>query len=239
MSRPTSATITDFVLWKPSKPGEPSWPSPAGITAPGRPGWHIECSAMAWKHLGEQFDIHGGGIDLVFPHHENELAQTCCAFHATAWRTSGCTTAFCRSKARRCRSPRQLHHDPGTAGGLAGRGAAPEHAEDALSLADRLDAQGSRREREDARRLVRGRRRREGRSAVDRPCSRPCRTISIRAQTIASLHGLRKRGFRERAGSRRVCGVACGCSASCPRAPRNGRDASSRRAASMRSRSRA
>jgi cysteinyl-tRNA synthetase len=73
---------TDFVLWKPAKPGEPSWPSPAGIAAPGRPGWHIECSAMAWKHLGEQFDIHGGGIDLVFPHHENELAQSCCAFHA-------------------------------------------------------------------------------------------------------------------------------------------------------------
>jgi cysteinyl-tRNA synthetase len=73
---------TDFVLWKPSKPGEPSWPSPSGIQAPGRPGWHIECSAMAWKHLGEAFDIHGGGIDLKFPHHENELAQTCCAFHA-------------------------------------------------------------------------------------------------------------------------------------------------------------
>ena len=73
----------DFVLWKPSKPGEPSWPSPAGIKAEGRPGWHIECSAMAWKHLGETFDIHGGGIDLVFPHHENELAQTCCAFHAS------------------------------------------------------------------------------------------------------------------------------------------------------------
>ena len=72
----------DFVLWKPSKPGEPAWPSPAGIKAEGRPGWHIECSAMAWKHLGEQFDIHGGGIDLVFPHHENELAQSCCAFHA-------------------------------------------------------------------------------------------------------------------------------------------------------------
>ena len=72
----------DFVLWKPSKAGEPAWPSPGGIKAEGRPGWHIECSAMAWKHLGELFDIHGGGIDLVFPHHENELAQTCCAFHA-------------------------------------------------------------------------------------------------------------------------------------------------------------
>ena len=72
----------DFVLWKPSKPGEPAWPSPCGIATPGRPGWHIECSAMAWKHLGETFDIHGGGIDLVFPHHENEIAQTRCAFHS-------------------------------------------------------------------------------------------------------------------------------------------------------------
>src|SRR6266700_1836003 len=72
----------DFVLWKPSKPGEPSWPSPAGIATPGRPGWHIECSAMSWKHLGETFDIHGGGIDLVFPHHENEIAQSRCAFHS-------------------------------------------------------------------------------------------------------------------------------------------------------------
>jgi cysteinyl-tRNA synthetase len=72
----------DFVLWKPSKEGEPSWPSPAGIDAPGRPGWHIECSAMAEKHLGQMFDIHGGGIDLVFPHHENEIAQSRCA-HGT------------------------------------------------------------------------------------------------------------------------------------------------------------
>ena len=83
----------DFVLWKPSKPGEPAWPSPAGITAPGRPGWHIECSAMSWKHLGETFDIHGGGIDLVFPHHENEIAQSRCAFHtpvmANTWMHNG------------------------------------------------------------------------------------------------------------------------------------------------------
>jgi cysteinyl-tRNA synthetase len=83
----------DFVLWKPSKPGEPAWPSPAGIRAPGRPGWHIECSAMSWKHLGETFDIHGGGIDLVFPHHENEIAQSRCAFHtpmmANYWAHNG------------------------------------------------------------------------------------------------------------------------------------------------------
>jgi len=70
----------DFVLWKPSKLGEPGWPSPAGIATRGRPGWHIECSAMSWKHLGETFDIHGGGIDLEFPHHENEIAQSRCAF---------------------------------------------------------------------------------------------------------------------------------------------------------------
>ncbi|MGB7079714.1 MAG: cysteine--tRNA ligase [Xanthobacteraceae bacterium] len=74
----------DFVLWKPSKPGEPAWPSPAGIAVPGRPGWHIECSAMSWKYLGETFDIHGGGIDLVFPHHEDEIAQSRCAFHTPA-----------------------------------------------------------------------------------------------------------------------------------------------------------
>ncbi|HDR0698793.1 TPA: cysteine--tRNA ligase [Pasteurella multocida] len=66
----------DFVLWKMSKPGEPSWPSPWGE---GRPGWHIECSAMNHKELGEHFDIHGGGSDLTFPHHENEIAQSCCA----------------------------------------------------------------------------------------------------------------------------------------------------------------
>ncbi len=88
----------DFVLWKPSKPDEPGWPSPAGIGALGRPGWHIECSAMSMATLLEPFggglscddqsrnifDIHGGGIDLVFPHHENEIAQSCSAFHSSA-----------------------------------------------------------------------------------------------------------------------------------------------------------
>ena len=66
----------DFVLWKSAKPEEPSWTSPWGN---GRPGWHIECSAMNQKHLGDHFDIHGGGSDLIFPHHENEVAQSCCA----------------------------------------------------------------------------------------------------------------------------------------------------------------
>ena len=80
----------DFVLWKPSKESEPGWDSPWGR---GRPGWHIECSAMSWKHLGETFDIHGGGIDLVFPHHENEIAQSRCAFGhqvmANVWMHNG------------------------------------------------------------------------------------------------------------------------------------------------------
>jgi cysteinyl-tRNA synthetase len=66
----------DFILWKPSSPDQPGWDSPWGF---GRPGWHIECSAMAEKHLGLPFDIHGGGADLKFPHHENEIAQSCCA----------------------------------------------------------------------------------------------------------------------------------------------------------------
>ena len=77
---PYKRSPLDFVLWKPSKAGEPSWASPAGIATPGRPGWHIECSAMSWKHLGETFDIHAGGLDLIFPHHENEIAQSRCCF---------------------------------------------------------------------------------------------------------------------------------------------------------------
>ena len=88
----------DFVLWKPSKEGEPGWPSPAGIAVAGRPGWHLECSAMSMAELltpyggglscddplKNTFDIHGGGIDLVFPHHENEIAQSCCALGTPA-----------------------------------------------------------------------------------------------------------------------------------------------------------
>jgi cysteinyl-tRNA synthetase len=79
----------DFLLWKRSKPGEPSWPSPWGE---GRPGWHIECSAMSMALLGEHFDIHGGGMDLKFPHHENEIAQSCGATgqpFANCWMHNG------------------------------------------------------------------------------------------------------------------------------------------------------
>lgn len=104
---PYKRNAMDFVLWKPSPAGTPAWASPCGIATKGRPGWHIECSAMAWKHLVEvfvgrlkcdaadanTFDIHGGGIDLVFPHHENEVAQSCCAFDnermAKTWMHNG------------------------------------------------------------------------------------------------------------------------------------------------------
>ena len=75
--------VRDFALWKGSKPGEPFWPTPWG---PGRPGWHLECSAMAHTYLGEAFDIHGGGLDLIFPHHENEIAQSEAAGYAFAKR---------------------------------------------------------------------------------------------------------------------------------------------------------
>jgi cysteinyl-tRNA synthetase len=80
----------DFVLWKPSDEHTPGWDSPWGR---GRPGWHIECSAMAWRHLGPSFDIHGGGLDLIFPHHENEIAQSLCALpesqFARVWMHNG------------------------------------------------------------------------------------------------------------------------------------------------------
>jgi len=88
----------DFVLWKESSPSEPGWEGGfveggAAVSIYGRPGWHIECSAMSHRYLGETFDIHGGGIDLVFPHHENEIAQSCCAFGrdvmANVWMHNG------------------------------------------------------------------------------------------------------------------------------------------------------
>ncbi len=78
---PAKRDPRDFTLWKGAKPGEPSWDTPWGS---GRPGWHLECSAMSMKYLGDTFDIHGGGIDLVFPHHENEIAQSTCAGYTFA-----------------------------------------------------------------------------------------------------------------------------------------------------------
>lgn len=87
----------DFALWKSAKPGEPAWESPWG---PGRPGWHIECSTMSMKYLGETFDFHGGGSDLIFPHHENEIAQSegCTGIHPI----TGCITALLPLTKKKC-----------------------------------------------------------------------------------------------------------------------------------------
>ena len=91
----------DFVLWKHSKPDEPKWPSPWGE---GRPGWHIECSAMGCALLGEHFDIHGGGQDLQFPHHENEIAQSEGANGAQVRQLLDAQRLRARRRTKRCRS---------------------------------------------------------------------------------------------------------------------------------------
>ena len=90
----------DFALWKAAKPGEPAWDSPWGK---GRPGWHIECSAMSMDLLGESFDIHGGGQDLIFPHHENEIAQSESAHGKTVCQILA-AQRVCDGKRRKCPS---------------------------------------------------------------------------------------------------------------------------------------
>ena len=172
----------DFVLWKPSKPNEPSWPSPAGIAAPGRPGWHIECSAMSMATLLEPFggglqcddpsrntfDIHGGGIDLVFPHHENEIAQSCSAFHSSAmaniWMHNGFLQVEGEKMSKSLGNFVTIHELLRTTkfGGRkwSGEALAPRDVADALPSADRLDGESARGGGGDAGSLVRGGRRR-------------------------------------------------------------------------------
>jgi len=98
----------DFALWKSAKPGEPSWPTPWGD---GRPGWHIECSAMAHTYLGENFDIHGGGLDLIFPHHENEIAQSQAAGYgfANIWMHNAWVTASGEKMSKSLGNSLQVH----------------------------------------------------------------------------------------------------------------------------------
>ena len=199
---PYKRDAMDFVLWKPSGPHDPSWPSPGGIATPGRPGWHIECSAMAWKHLikafetrltcedadeRETFDIHGGGIDLVFPHHENEIAQSCCAFDtarmANVWMHNGFLQVESEKMSKSLGNFFTIH-DLLTR--LARRGAALQHAAHALPPADRLDGAGIGGKREDARSLVRscGRGEATGLSATE--SSMRWRTISTRRRCSQS-----------------------------------------------------
>ena len=138
----------DFVLWKPSKPGEPAWPSPCGIAAPGRPGWHIECSAMSEALLGPVFDIHGGGIDLVFPHHENEVAQSRCA-HGTPvmarfWMHNGFLQVEGEKMSKSLGNFITIHELLAGRIGRRWHGACPtRHALHALSPADQLDREGT------------------------------------------------------------------------------------------------
>jgi len=98
----------DFALWKAAKPGDPSWPTPWG---PGRPGWHLECSAMAHSYLGEAFDIHGGGLDLIFPHHENEIAQSEAAGYSFAkrWLHNAWVTASGEKMSKSLGNSLQVH----------------------------------------------------------------------------------------------------------------------------------
>ena len=98
----------DFALWKAAKPGDPSWPTPWG---PGRPGWHLECSAMAHAYLGEAFDIHGGGLDLIFPHHENEIAQSEAAGYGFAkrWLHNAWVTASGEKMSKSLGNSLQVH----------------------------------------------------------------------------------------------------------------------------------
>ena len=140
--------VADFALWKAAKPGEPSWESPWGN---GRPGWHIECSAMSKKLLGETFDIHGGGLDLIFPHHENEIAQSECCHHkpmVTYWAHNGLLRAGTTSGKVGGRGERE----PSSATGSASAGAAQEPVSGKMSrskgaggLADLIKRQGGER----------------------------------------------------------------------------------------------
>jgi len=100
--------VRDFALWKAAKPGDPSWPTPWG---PGRPGWHLECSAMAQAYLGEEFDIHGGGLDLIFPHHENEIAQSEAAGYGFAkrWLHNAWVTASGEKMSKSLGNSLQVH----------------------------------------------------------------------------------------------------------------------------------
>ena len=121
----------DFALWKAAKPGEPSWDSPWG---PGRPGWHIECSAMSMKYLGPTFDIHGGGMDLMFPHHENELAQSESATgqtFANFWMHNGLTKVRTKAASGQWQTD-DIHESTGNAGSVRAKDLLAKYGPDLL-----------------------------------------------------------------------------------------------------------
>ena len=130
--RRTSAIRATSCCGSRRRPTCPAGTSPWGR---GRPGWHIECSAMSWRYLGETFDIHGGGTDLIFPHHENEVAQSCCAFPGSQFRPLlGAQRHAAGERREDVEEPRQLHHAARRAGACAGRGDPAAAAAHALPL---------------------------------------------------------------------------------------------------------
>ena len=139
---PYKRDAADFVLWKPSTDDLPGWESPWGR---GRPGWHIECSAMSEKHLGESFDIHGGGLDLIFPHHENEIAQSECAHggktFANYWLHNGFVTV---EGAKMAKSEGNFRTIRDVLAEGAGRGSAAGDADGALPRSAGLDVREAR-----------------------------------------------------------------------------------------------
>ena len=207
----------DFVLWKPSGPTDPAWPRPPASRRPGRPGWHIECSAMAWKHLvkafetrltcsdpteREIFDIHGGGIDLVFPHHENEIAQSCCAFDtprmANVWMHNGFLQVEGEKMSKSLGNFFTIHE---LLAGLARRGAALQHAAHPLPPAHRLDGAGAGGKREDSRPLVRAvRARRETAFVSDQIVDALADDLNT-PKMLAELHALDGQGAHEELGA--------------------------------------
>ena len=226
----------DFVLWKPSKPGEPAWPSPCGHRGAGRPGWHIECSAMADKWLWtealprlspegrahpHQFDIHGGGIDLVFPHHENEMAQSRSA-HGTPlmakyWMHNGFLQVEGKKMAKSEGNFVTIHE---LLQRLAGRGAAPQHAAHALSPADRLDAEGTRGEPQGARPLAPARRATPNRAVGQNPLLdkvlEPLLDDLNTPLAIAAIHHMAEEVADDHEGDDARCSAPrCSCSVCC------------------------
>ena len=188
----------DFVLWKPSKEGEPGLAVACGIATPGRPGWHIECSAMSWKHLGETFDIHGGGIDLVFPHHENEIAQSRCAFHtgvmANVWMHNGFLQVEGEKMSKSLGNFVTIRE---VLAGLAGRCGAAGDAGHAISPADQLDGEGIAGSGEGAGGLLRCCRQRGRCRGRLRACSTRLLDDLNTPKAIAEMHALKHAAGRK------------------------------------------
>ena len=218
----------DFVLWKPSGPQDPAWPSPAGIATPGRPGWHIECSAMAWRHLVKAFETRldlrrpGGARDLRHPwrRHRSRLsaprerdrpdpaAPSTSPRMANVWMHNGFLQVEGEKMSKSLGNFVTIHE---LLAGLAGRGLALQHAAHALPPADRLDVRGLEESREDARPLVwlAG----DGEAAgLSPPSSRRWRTISTRRRCSPELHALDGAGRRTMSSA-----PICARSASWPR----------------------